>query len=170
MDIVNKLMDFIYARTDRESSKSKLSNEINDFLHDYIQLFNSENKLVFVNIRECLFIDRNDNMSEFTTRDGVYKHYFPFEVCLDIVNKHNYCKSDNRVLVNIDQIKKYDSELGRIYFEDNIDKTNLYAPMANRRLNSIKDLVGEDKDTNKNKVPIKQMGISEMKKALFGMF
>jgi hypothetical protein len=125
---------------------------LEDHLHKHIQVFDAEKKISWVFIPDILFIDRDNqqrNCTSFVTREQKYTGNMEHECVLDMVKNHNFQVSDNKILVNMAQVKKYDSDRGKIYFEEVVTNDSMFTYVSQRNVNKFKLHLGETADISK---------------------
>src|SRR5206468_9313246 len=130
MKLRDTIMKLLKKHLNKWSQESidEVFKELHESVSQHLQLLNKEKRLEWIPIRDILFTHREEGkFSIFTTRDGEYKHCIPHETVLDIFSPFNFQLVDNKVLVNLDQVTFFHSEMGQIYFDVEITKDSLHA-------------------------------------------
>jgi hypothetical protein len=69
-----------------------------------------------------------------------------FETVLQFVEKFNFDITDGRILVNMNEVRKFDSDSKKIYFDDEILPSSCFTTYSVANKQKIIDLLGVEND------------------------
>lgn len=103
----------------------------------------------WVNIQEIYYVEKPKKEAILHTKKGVYYHKCKEYDILELIEKINgFALCDTRTYVNKDLVKKYDSYMEVIYFDDVIDESTVRLRILQNRIKIFKDKLGNENDIN----------------------
>lgn len=116
---------------------------INDVIEEVqesktIPLLNQQNEIEWIHIQEIYTVESTKKNVVFTTQKGTYHQLNDKTSLSKFLLDHNFALTDRSQMVNISLVKKYDSYMGRVYFEDHITPETPYAQVSMRVFDLLK--------------------------------
>ncbi|MCM3270881.1 LytTR family transcriptional regulator DNA-binding domain-containing protein [Paenibacillus elgii] len=113
-----------------------------------IQLIDESGKLTHVLVKEILYAESVDGKSFFYTYDKVFTQIYGYEETLLLFKDYNFDTSHRNVVINLDLIKKFDSELLWVYFDDEVSDSSRKARMKYVYKSIVTKILGSKNDVN----------------------
>lgn len=104
------------------------------------------NNIHWIPLSDICYCALDGKSITYYTKDTVYYHIRTLEELATSFKPEGFDKLDRVNLVQIDNITFYDSEFGKVYFDDVIDTHSLYATVSSNYMRKIKQKLGPDKD------------------------
>lgn len=113
----------------------------------------SDNSVHWIRIGDICFSGMEDRRLVFHTKDDVYYQISQFDQLLLLFTpEEGFEKLDRGIVVQMDNLKQYDSTLGLLYFdEETVGNDVKYATVAPKYLPTVKKALGKGKDVGKPK-------------------
>lgn len=76
------------------------------------------------------------------TKDEIFYHPATMEQILAVLKMHGFEKLDRGIVVNLKNIKHFDEEFGKVFFEEQPTKDSKFATIAFLNIKKLKQLLG----------------------------
>jgi DNA-binding LytR/AlgR family response regulator len=104
----------------------------------------NDTELIMLDLNDVIFIQTEDRTLVYHTLDEVY---YPLIPSLTTLSKHTehlgFRRLDRINLVNIQKVKYFDEDLGKVYFEENITKHSKFTTVSFINKNKLKKEINE---------------------------
>ena len=123
-------------------SKMEIENITKEIIDEYSQMknisfVNKENEIVLIDMNDVLYITEfKKSVYSFYTKVGEYE-LFNKNIDIQYLINENFVQLDRSILVNMAQVKKYNSYYGDIYFEDVVDESSIRVRVLIKSINEI---------------------------------
>ncbi|RXZ78069.1 hypothetical protein EBB07_28870 [Paenibacillaceae bacterium] len=132
----NITMEVINSIDKYKDDIAGLTLNLNKMFESLLQVIGESNEVEWIWINDINFIDRDGRETVIYHKNAKrYKHSMNHEMCLKFLEKYNFIISDNKIIVNIDNVKSYCSGMGKCYFEN-----GMYTTISKPNKKKFKDL------------------------------
>lgn len=172
MSIIEMIKKTLTSKLSTKCSELEIDNLLNSLkgiVSSYFQLINNENEFEWVLIEDICYIDRERNNAIFYTLNKQYTQAFTFEMVKKITAEHAFEISDQKILVNMNNVVMYDEEAGKIYFDK--DNLKIFTFVSSRNMPKFKKL-GKEKEINHvlREITTKKSKNLDINSKLFSLF
>lgn len=108
---------------------------------------NQEMTIYMLDLRDVWYVsvERGKDVV-YHTKDGDYYQPSSMEQVWAFLKDHDYTKTDRGIVVNLNNVKRFDEDLGKLYFEKEVHRHSKFATVAFSNIRKLKKLLRLSKD------------------------
>lgn len=120
-------------------------------VYKHIPVLRNDNSIYWLNIDEICYSSMEGRRITYHTKNEAFYQLQNFEdVLLLLTKERGYERLDRGIVVQMEKITYYNSEIRLLYFDDVIDKKSKFTTVAFDFLPKVKKLLGKIKDISQN--------------------
>jgi DNA-binding LytR/AlgR family response regulator len=100
----------------------------------------------WLRLEDICYVSLEDRFIVYYTKDDAYYHLNKLEDILYVFMPEGFEKLDRSIVANMANLTHYDSQYGKVFFDEEVTPQSTYAPVSPIYLGKVKKLLGKVKD------------------------